>query len=156
MTTPVQPRTAELFCSDLLKNHGITYKAEFVPQSRSRRAGIDPPVINWRVTGRRVKPRWIGNPRTIPRRDQERRLAEEGADQGQKLAVPLFEDVLWCLVSDADALEYPDFEEWAQCYGYDTDSRKAEAAWRECIDIALKLRAILPDLEDARRHFQDY
>lgn len=67
-------------------------------------------------------------------------------------------DVLHSLVSDADVLDCGTFEEWASNLGYDADSRKAEATYRECLAIALKLRnglgdAVLAELRDAA---QDY
>lgn len=68
---------------------------------------------------------------------------------------PALVDVLYCLVADAGALDYATFEDWASEYGYDTDSRKAEAAYRACLDIALQLRHIL-DLDAAREAFEDY
>jgi hypothetical protein len=50
---------------------------------------------------------------------------------------PTLEGVLTCLQSDASA---PDtFEEFADEFGYDRDSRKAEAVWRSCRETRLKL-----------------
>jgi hypothetical protein len=67
-------------------------------------------------------------------------------------------DVLSSLVLDAAALDCRDFEEWASDLGYDTDSRKAEAIYRACLDIGLKMRAALGDanLQNLREAFQDY
>lgn len=67
-------------------------------------------------------------------------------------------DVLHSLIMDASALDAGGFEEWARDYGYDTDSRKAEAIYRACLEIALKLRAGLGDavLSELREAFQDY
>lgn len=67
-------------------------------------------------------------------------------------------DVIHSLVSDADVLNYSTFEDWASDTGYDTDSRKAEAIYRECLKLALALRNGLGDeglkrLQDAA---QDY
>lgn len=59
--------------------------------------------------------------------------------------VPPLADVLYSLQSDADVLNYGGFEDWAPDLGYDPDSRKAEAIWRACIEIALKLRAAIGD-----------
>lgn len=49
-------------------------------------------------------------------------------------------DVLASLSMDSSVLDASGFEEWARDLGYDTDSRKAEAIYRACLDIALKLR----------------
>lgn len=50
-------------------------------------------------------------------------------------------NVLYSLASDCDVLDAGGFEQWAGDLGYDTDSRKAEAIYRACLEIALKLRA---------------
>ena len=52
-------------------------------------------------------------------------------------------DVLYSLASEADALNYSTFEDWAGCFGYDPDSRKGEKIYRECLEIALKIRGAL-------------
>ena len=59
---------------------------------------------------------------------------------------------------DADVLDYPTFEEWADTFGYDCDSRSAEKTYRDCLEIALKMRAIFgeADLTKLRDTFQDY
>jgi hypothetical protein len=67
-------------------------------------------------------------------------------------------DVLYSLASDSDVLDAGGFEEWAREFGYDTDSRSAEAIYRACLEIALKLRVGLGDdglraLRDACRDF---
>lgn len=54
-------------------------------------------------------------------------------------------DVVASLVSDADVLDAGCFEAWADDFGYDADSRKAEAIYRACLDHALRLRAGLGD-----------
>lgn len=58
---------------------------------------------------------------------------------------PEIPSVISCLCSDADAIDAPSFEDWAADLGYDTDSRAAEATYRVCLDIALKLRNGLGD-----------
>lgn len=69
--------------------------------------------------------RVFGTPRTIP-----------GPD-------PV--DVLWSLSTDYSVIDAGGFEAWASDYGYDTDSRKAEATYRACLDIALALRGAFGD-----------
>ena len=61
------------------------------------------------------------------------------------LPAPSERDVLQSLALDASALDHPTFESWAGDYGYDTDSRKAEATYRACISIGLALRSLLGD-----------
>jgi len=52
-------------------------------------------------------------------------------------------DVLYCLLSDAHGMDYYDFEEWAENYGYDTDSRKAEDIYNKCKVQTKRLRDLL-------------
>ena len=67
-------------------------------------------------------------------------------------------DVLYSLTMDSDVLEYGSFEEWAENFGYDSDSRNAEKIYLACLEIALKMRAALGDsgMETLREIFQDY
>jgi hypothetical protein len=67
-------------------------------------------------------------------------------------------DVVHSLLSDGDALDHDSFESWADNYGYETDSRKAEATYRACLGIGLKLRNAFGEklLTELREAFQDY
>lgn len=58
------------------------------------------------------------------------------------LPAPSLEEVLYSLTMDASAWRMT-FDEWASEYGYDTDSRKAEASYRACADIGLRLVRML-------------
>ena len=50
-------------------------------------------------------------------------------------ADPTLEDVLECLVMDSAYIDRASsFEEWADEFGYDTDSRKAEKIYKACKD----------------------
>lgn len=53
--------------------------------------------------------------------------------------------VVSSLTLDSSVLDAGGFEEWAGDFGYDTDSRAAEATYRACLDIALKLRGAIGD-----------
>jgi hypothetical protein len=66
------------------------------------------------------------------------------------IAPPSVVDVVQCLLMDSDVLNYRGFDDWADCLGYDTDSRKAEAIYRACLDTALQLRAIFGEPELSR------
>lgn len=59
------------------------------------------------------------------------------------ISPPAMADVLSCLCLDADVIDYVRFEDWASELGYDPDSRKAEATYRACLDIALALRGAI-------------
>jgi hypothetical protein len=76
----------------------------------------------------------------------------------KKVSPPTAADVLYSLLSDASAIDSPTYEDWADDYGYDRDSRKGEAIYRACIEIGLKLRAALgePLLSELRDATQDY
>jgi hypothetical protein len=71
---------------------------------------------------------------------------------------PKADDVIYSLLSDSDAIDYPTFDDWADSMGYDKDSRKAESIYRACLYIGLKMRVALGDkgLADLREEFQDY
>lgn len=78
---------------------------------------------------------------------------------GKVQPAPALLDVLYCLVSDADVLNYPTYEQWAPEFGYDPDSRKGEEIYRKCIEQTLALLPVLggqANLEKLRELFQDY
>lgn len=60
-----------------------------------------------------------------------------------RFIMPSAANVLHCLALDGEAINYATFEEWAREFGYDEDSRKAEASYKECLRAGLFLRAIL-------------
>ena len=55
-------------------------------------------------------------------------------------------------------MDFPIYEDWSGELGYDVDSRKGEATYRQCLEIALKLRAMIGNdsLDTLRELFQDY
>lgn len=58
---------------------------------------------------------------------------------------PTGEDVLDCLASDASTYDNAQgFEDWANEYGYDTDSRKAEKIFKAVEKQSIKLAQFLP------------
>lgn len=73
------------------------------------------------------------------------------------IAAPLLRDVFYSILLDGDAYAMS-FEEWADSFGYDTDSRKAESTYRECAAIGRALSAGLSAeaLDGLRELFQDY
>lgn len=165
---------------------GLTMTAEFIPWSRSRNKSEKQPSLNWRVTisrkGRAVvttdymagsgqAPSYKPLDRTVVRAEVVEWECEHGlrghwADglncvikaAGAKPITPKLADVISSLVLDSDVIEHPDFELWAAEFGYDIDSRKAEAIYRACLDIALKLRAGIGDegVAKLREACQDY
>lgn len=77
---------------------------------------------------------------------------------GKKYILPDPVDVIWSLLMDSDVLNYANFEQWASEFGYNSDSRKGEKVYNECLQIALKLRQAIPDnlREELQELFQDY
>lgn len=62
---------------------------------------------------------------------------------------PTAEDVLASLLMDASGIEYDGFEAWAENYGVDTDSRKAERMYRGIESQTRRLRRFLgTDFDD--------
>jgi hypothetical protein len=87
------------------------------------------------------------------------RLGSFGVAYGRRpLPKPKFADVMYSLLSDAEAIDHANFDQWASDLGYDTDSRKAEQMYRACLEIGLKLRQLIGDtaLAQLRELFQDY
>lgn len=177
MTTTKE--TIEATAADL----GLTMTAEFIPWNASRRADEKDPSLNWSITLHKAGRAFLttdysagmGHAPSCKQgrmTNDERRAVEWECSHGRaarlqasldlftggKPILPNLADVLYSLCSDADAIDSPTFEEWAENIGYDTDSRKAEAIYRACLEIALKLRAALGDdgLTKLREAVRDY
>lgn len=67
--------------------------------------------------------------------------ADGTRDTRKPIPAPSIGEVLQSLARDSDVLDAGGFEDWAAEYGYEVDSRSAEAIYRACIEIATKLRA---------------
>lgn len=152
---------------------GISMTTEFVPWSQSRNKGEKSPSLNWNVTLQRNGHPFLTTdymagsghaPSYKPRTTLEENDAiiwecENGRHSFTKRPLkPDLRDVLYSLASDASVLDCSGFEDWASDLGYDTDSRKAEAIYRACLEIALKLRNTLGEdgLARLREATQDY
>lgn len=157
---------------DWMTRNGVTYSATFVPFSMSRNAKplreckTHELSINWRVMftkdgctfmtyyqqGIGHLPGYCGqygNRNTADYRADVIAAVEKGRARkalGAFMTVPVpppaAADVLDCLALDASVLEAGCFEDWASEYGYDLDSRKAEATYQECVTIARKMREL--------------
>ncbi len=66
------------------------------------------------------------------------------------IPAPEIADVLSALALDSSALDSATFADWASEHGYDTDSRSAESTYRQCLAIALALRAAIGESALAR------
>ena len=163
---------------------GLTVNAMFVPWSKSRnakpKAYNSDRSLNWQVTvkhnGRIVLttdymagighcPSVKASVAELGGRDcilrSEKIVSETETGRHYRNQTPLQPDtvsVIACLIIDASALDSSSFEDWADEFGYDRDSRKAEKVYRECLETALRLRAGIGDegIKRLQEAAQDY
>jgi len=81
-----------------------------------------------------------------------------GGNPTGKAILPDTIDFFYCISSDTDVFYRSGFEDWAENYGYDTDSRKAEKIYNECLKQALALRACIGEsgMGMLRGAYEDY
>jgi hypothetical protein len=104
---------------------GTGHRQYLVPHSQP--AKFRPP--GWQPTVKEA-----GSPRTLYREQYDR--------NNLRAVAPQAADVLYSLLLDSSAASQS-FESWASEFGYDTDSRKAEATYRACQQNADKLARVL-------------
>jgi len=80
-----------------------------------------------------------------------------GLEARRKPITPTAAGVLYCLLSDAEAVDQS-FTDWAGDLGYDTDSRKALETYEACCKIGQSLRTVFThsQREELRILLQDY
>lgn len=164
----------------ILDQLGLTLDCEFVPFSNSRNAkeikSVSDFSINWKCTVKKgsqsltvdysqgighlpksIQPGLMGRV-SVDQFNTVKAACETGQAKGRKVVEPDLEDVVYSLLMDSEVIDYSDFEDWAESLGFDTDSRAAKKAYKACLGIALKLRAMLGDsvLSDLRELFSDY
>ena len=149
-----------------LKALGLSLEAVFVPLSQSRNAFIGKRdemriadlSLNWRVTlskdGRTIietdygqgighAPSYKQGTNSFADFDLMRKEAETGRTGkfgNGWLKKPTLTEVCYSLALDAQSGQ-ESFEDFCGEFGYDPDSRKAEATWRACADVYAKLGA---------------
>lgn len=155
---------------DAMLDLGLRVTSDFVPLSKSRNAGEKHPTLNWRVTlwrGDRkiLTTDYSAGAAHAPSYRQRQTVDGEAAvahecEHGYAAHVypypsghvvslksrpilPDATDVVYSLVMDAGVLNFPTYESWAGEYGFDPDSRKGEATYRACLELALALRAVV-------------
>jgi hypothetical protein len=76
----------------------------------------------------------------------------------QRLKPPTIEDVLYSLLMDSEVLNYSTFKDWADEFGYNSDSIKDKKVYEECLRIALQMRQLFSDVEinNLNELFQDF
>lgn len=182
-----QTKAIEAKVTEILKASSVEYKAKFVPQSQSRNRDQKERTLNWVVTLTKGRmsfstdymqgiahmpgyQQWTKTNYERMQRDALAKYASEHGKTGQcmrdstiisprsPLPPPTAADVLHSLLLESAVLDSGGFESWACEYGYDTDSRKAEATYKACVEIALKMRGIFSDAERAQlsEALQDY
>jgi hypothetical protein len=157
-------RTGErVFMSDLaalMQKHQLTIESRFVPFSLSRNKNEKYKSLNWVVklkkdgreiletdysAGQGFCPSYkkkSGSQHIQNMVDRECESGKEDTGSSWKMGKQILPDpvnVLSCLLSECDVLNYGGFEQWAMDFGYDIDSRSAYAAYEQCLKTALKL-----------------
>jgi uncharacterized protein YodC (DUF2158 family) len=165
-----------------IKDLGLTMTAVFIPWSKSRRREDSPRPsdysLNWRVTllkgGKEVittdYSAGIGHCRTYPKHSRRptifewnrvvaecegKAICEAGITRAND---PALRDIVHSILMDSEVIDHGSFESWAMDYGYNPDSRKAEATYRTCLEHGLKLRLAIGNagITQLREVFQDY
>jgi hypothetical protein len=159
-----------------IANLGLTYTAEFIPQKFSRNADDKQPSINWRITISNGKnfittdyTQGIGHIPTVAKsykhfnRENELLASSTGTyntsatlhwRNPKKLPTPNLINVLYSLTLDSDVCDYCGFEEWANNYGYNSDSISHRSIYEKCIIVSKQFRKIV-DLPYMRKLFED-
>lgn len=153
-----------------VQDAGIDITSTFIPFSASRKAKpgatIEDMSLNWKVAfskngesftvdyskgaghcpsyrqGARVTKEYATSIKAECETGHEAKLSGVGALAYHAMITLWPDEVIECLIMDSGVLEQPSFESWADGYGYDRDSRKAEAIYQECLKQALEIRAI--------------
>lgn len=153
-----------------VQDAGIDIVCQFVPFSASRNAKpeatIEDMSLNWKVTfskngksftvdynkcvghcpsyrqGARITNEYARSIKAECETGHEAKLSGVGPLAYHAMITLWPDEVIECLIMDSSVLEQPNFERWADDYGYDKDSRKAEAIYQECLKQALEMRAI--------------
>ena len=168
-----------VFVPQSKSRHAITARADNGP-GKGGYCGKGEPCINWRCTvyvngretwtgdysqGSGLLPGLLGKVLGRTRYEEQYRIEacetgeaiQPGTVRGPALKPPALRDVIHSLLMDAEAYSMG-FEEWADTFGYDRDSRKAESMYNECAAIGRALAARLPpaEIDRLREAFQDY
>ena len=134
----------------LIKDYDFKIHADYIPMD-----GHEEPRLKWKVGLYRLNERVLeveytagmAHAPSYPAAcavDECRTGLRAGSTEFKKHYIkPDARDVIRSVMLDSSALDYGCFEDWARDYGYDTDSRAAEAIYRLCLQRAVMLRANL-------------
>lgn len=164
-----------------VKIYGLDVKFTFVPFSKSRNKNQKNKSINWKAAifynGKEILsdldymqgigylPFNVSGRRTLDLNQRIESAIEHGAFFREnsniftiKLQPPQIADFMHCFLMDCDAINCPDFEDWADSVGYDRDSRAAEKIYNEATKNGLKFRACIgnKEFEQLIELFQNY
>jgi hypothetical protein len=167
-----------------LKKHELSIWSEFIPFHASRNYKPEPNFhelkLNWRVhVMHRAREIYVCNysagvascPSYKPvygriskdlydacLKECETGRRYRGRFPSVERILPDEDDVFYSLLSESTAMDYPSFESWAEEFGLDSDSRKNEAEYKECLACGLALNAALGHkaLDELREAAQDY
>jgi hypothetical protein len=130
----------------MIKDYDIQIHSDYIPMT-----GHEEPRLKWKVRLRRLNESvlevdytaGIAHAPSYPACIylDECRIGRSAKDG--KPIKPDARDVVRSVMLDCHVLEFGCFEDWARDYGYDTDSRAAEAVYRLCLQRAVMLRANL-------------
>lgn len=116
------------------------------------REGFGPGSSHWRCILSRSRTRHskLEHPRTL-----STHYSMGAAHTGN----PKVDDVVYCLMSDADSVRYCEsFEEWCGELGMNADSRKDFAVYQACLETCNELDQffLVKELEEIREACQDF
>jgi hypothetical protein len=153
-----------------VQDAGIDIASTFVPYSASRNAKpgatIEDMSLNWKVTfskdgesftadysqgighcpsykfTNRITKEYATSIKAECETGHEAKLSAAGQLTYHAMITLWPDEVIECLIMDSSVLEQPNFERWADDYGYDKDSRKAEAIYTECLKQSQGMQAV--------------
>ncbi len=125
----------ELTMTEFLEITGVHMRLpEKIPFRPDQDSTDWPKATHWKVV------LWTTHPRKWWRSTFPLYSSKGPGHHGEPPDLP---EILDCLVNDADILYYDNFEHWADDYGYDSDSRKAEQTFKQRRKQARAFRAFL-------------
>ena len=172
--------------TEFAEKHQLTAEFKFVPFSKSRNKNEKHKTINWEVTLKtprgemtvdyaqgighlsdfnHAKSKLVWYVERIDHAVEHGHWNNKFSDyvpfytKGKKnIPDPNLMSVFHSLITDSEVLNYGCFEDWAENFGYDTDSREAEKIYQACLKIALKLSNIMGKNweEEAQEILADY
>jgi len=150
MTTETE-NTQEKAVDAILEKHGISYAVTYSGEAVERDGKKEWKHDAWRVS--------FGSWGNVFSTDYKtgtglRKMNKKG---DMKPVFPKAAGVLYSLIMDGEALDQS-FYDWCACFGYDEDSRKAEAIYFACCENGKNIRKTFSReaVEEIKEALQDY